>query len=84
MLLLFELSQAILIEQQSEETARFKTMVKDELEDHLREIRKILILKESLIQQAEIEKVQSTEPIPSYVDPAALLVHKDVRRIHQI
>jgi len=48
--------QAMLIEQQSEETAGFKTMVKDELEEHLREIRKALILKESLIQQAEFEK----------------------------
>ncbi|EAS07909.2 hypothetical protein TTHERM_00528450 (macronuclear) [Tetrahymena thermophila SB210] len=76
-------SKSILIEQQTEENENFKKMMRYELEERIKEIRKILVEKESVIQQIEIDKnslqnAGQKESDPQLNDTNQMSVHKDV------
>ncbi|KAL4445446.1 hypothetical protein ABPG74_004520 [Tetrahymena malaccensis] len=76
-------SKSILIEQQTEENENFKKMMRYELDERIKEIRKILVEKESVIQQIEIDKnsIQNAaqkENDPQSAETNQMSVHKDV------
>ncbi|KAL4491345.1 hypothetical protein ABPG72_021731 [Tetrahymena utriculariae] len=76
-------SKSILIEQQTEENENFKKMMRYELDERIKEIRKILVEKESVIQQIEIDKNSNQNSAQKENDPSSnetnqMSVHKDV------